>query len=151
MAEAIALFIGLIGGWGLCNVSWHAHQRDRERMETAREKRKQEMVREMAKVTDHGAGARPFTWPPKACPCGSVQRDGCEEHGCEWERDPSLVPESLRSCVVATGQEWPTKAELAKWALEAIEAGPNAAILMNLEGIKDHLRRAAAGGKDEQP
>jgi hypothetical protein len=35
---------------------------------------------------------------------------------------------------------------LATMALEAIEAGPNAALLMNLEGIKEHLRAAKAGG-----
>lgn len=42
----------------------------------------------------------------------------------------------------------PSKAQLAQWALDAIEAGPNAALLMNLEGIKDHLRRAAAAPKE---
>jgi hypothetical protein len=42
------------------------------------------------------AGVR-YTWPPKSCPCGSVQRDGCEELGCKWERDPSLVPMALRA------------------------------------------------------
>jgi hypothetical protein len=34
---------------------------------------------------------------------------------------------------------------LATMALEAIEAGPNANLLMNLEGIKEHLRNAQQG------
>jgi hypothetical protein len=42
----------------------------------------------------------------------------------------------------------PSRADLARWALEAIEAGPNAALLMNLDGIKEHLRRAAAEADD---
>lgn len=43
-----------------------------------------------------GAGSA-FTWPPKACPCASVQCEKCREDGCQWTRDPSLVPEHLRS------------------------------------------------------
>jgi hypothetical protein len=39
--------------------------------------------------------------------------------------------------------DWYTR--LATMALEAIEAGPNAALLMNLEGIKEHLRAAQDG------
>jgi hypothetical protein len=48
----------------------------------------------------------------------------------------------------------PSRAQLAQWALEAIEAGSNAAIVMNLEGLKQHLRRATAAGvkaSDPQP
>lgn len=37
-----------------------------------------------------------FTWPPKACPCGSGQCEECQEEGCRWTRNPSLVPENLR-------------------------------------------------------
>lgn len=46
-----------------------------------------------------------YTWPPKACPCGSNQRTACQELGCEWERDPSLVPSSLRSAAGAQQQD----------------------------------------------
>lgn len=48
-----------------------------------------------------------YTWPPKACPCGGYQRDGCEEHGCQWERDPSLVPPSLREPVATAPRRCP--------------------------------------------
>jgi hypothetical protein len=37
-----------------------------------------------------------YTWPPKGCPCGSNQSAECQENGCKWERDPSLVPAELR-------------------------------------------------------
>ena len=46
---------------------------------------------------EHGTPVPAYTWPPKACPCGSNQRTACQELGCEWERDPSLVPMNLRS------------------------------------------------------
>lgn len=45
-----------------------------------------------------------YTWPPKACPCGSNQRPGCQEDGCKWSRDPALVPEHLRTYGVAPCQ-----------------------------------------------
>jgi hypothetical protein len=37
-----------------------------------------------------------YRWPVKRCPCGDVQQGECLENGCEWERNPSLVPELLR-------------------------------------------------------
>lgn len=47
-----------------------------------------------AKTEQIGKG--PYTWPAKACPCGSCQREECLDDGCKWQCDPSLVPESLR-------------------------------------------------------
>jgi hypothetical protein len=57
----------------------------------------------------------PFTWDAKACPCGDYQKTECLHYGCEWERDPSKVPEALRrnACLPEPSDE-----ELIRFAVE---------------------------------
>lgn len=57
--------------------------------------------------------------------------------------DVDLSADERRQAPSGAPMEWYTR--LATMALEAIEAGPNASLLMNLEGIKEHLRAAKEG------
>jgi hypothetical protein len=53
-----------------------------------------------------------YTWPPKACPCGTVMQGECLDDGCKWQRDPSLVPEALRVPLGVHPPEAPSREDL---------------------------------------
>jgi hypothetical protein len=59
----------------------------------------------------------------------------------EWVRWRDVAASQVAPEVAQPVAWVPPASDVARWALEAIEAGPRADLLMNLDGIKDHLRR----------
>lgn len=80
-----------------------------------------------------------YDWPRKRCPCGGNQRFECQDIGCLWERDPSLVPVALR-------RPWPARAAV---AVPTVPAGVQTFLVSSTEILGqdwDHLALQDKGG-----
>ena len=54
--------------------------------------------RELLEAAAKAAGCPSrMVWPVKSCPCGGYQQSECFDGNCRWAKDPSLVPEALRT------------------------------------------------------